>query len=127
LRYFGKYVPTKQETKKDIPSASQITEIIIRFDDLDEALIQKVYKKIGENVKRIREEKNFSQLSLAQAIGHKSVSVVSCAEICHKNYHFNIEHLVRIAGVLDVNIVDFFDGVDKMIEAVKNYKKANEG
>lgn len=126
MRYLGKYIPTNQETKKDIPSAPQITEITIGLDELDEELIQKTYKKIGENVKKIRQEKNFSQLALAQAIGHKSVSVVSCAEICHKNYHFNIEHLVKISGVLEVNICDFFEGVDKMIGAVRDYKKMYE-
>lgn len=27
---------------------------------------------------------------------------------CNENYHFNIEHLAKIAHVLDVNIEDFF-------------------
>jgi transcriptional regulator with XRE-family HTH domain len=67
-----------------------------------------MYKKIGQNVKRIRESKGVSQLKLAEAIGHKSVSVVSCAEICHNNYHFNIDHLAKIAYVLDVEICEFF-------------------
>jgi DNA-binding XRE family transcriptional regulator len=75
---------------------------------LDKDYIQNLYIKIGKNVKRIREEKNISQLALAQAIGHKSVTVISCCEICYKNYHFNIEHLAKIAYVLDVNIEDFF-------------------
>ncbi|RXJ77029.1 transcriptional regulator [Arcobacter sp. F155] len=75
---------------------------------LDKDYIQNLYIKIGKNVKRIREEKNISQLTLAQAIGHKSVTVISCCEICYKNYHFNIEHLAKIAYVLDVNIEDFF-------------------
>jgi len=64
--------------------------------------MQNIYKKIGLNVKRIRKEKNISQLELSYAIGHKSVSVISCAEICHKTYHFNIEHLSKIAYVLEV-------------------------
>jgi len=71
--------------------------------------MQDIYKKIGRNVKRIRKEKNISQLELSYAIGHKSVSVISCAEICHKNYHFNIEHLSKIAYVLEVNVCDFFE------------------
>ncbi len=72
---------------------------------------QEIYKQIGNNVKRLREEKNITQLELSQAIGHKSVSVVSCAEICHKNYHFNIEHLCKIAYVLEVDICEFFQGI----------------
>jgi len=47
-------------------------------------------------------------LALSQAIGHKSVSVISYAEIYHKNYHFNLEHLGKIAFVLDVDISKFF-------------------
>jgi transcriptional regulator with XRE-family HTH domain len=66
------------------------------------------YKLIGLNVKRIRQEKGLSQLKLAHAIGHQSVSIISCAEICHNNYHFNIEHLTKIAYVLDVDICEFF-------------------
>jgi len=42
-------------------------------------------------------------------IGHKSVTVVSCSEIFHKNYHFNIEHLAKITYVLDVDINEFFE------------------
>jgi DNA-binding XRE family transcriptional regulator len=75
---------------------------------LEKDYIQNLYIKIGKNVKKIREERNISQLALAQAIGHKSVTVISCCEICYKNYHFNIEHLAKIAYVLNVNIEDFF-------------------
>lgn len=71
--------------------------------------IENLYKKIGQKVKEIRTQKGISQLALAQAIGHKSVTVVSCSEICHKNYHFNIEHLAKIAYVLEVDINEFFN------------------
>jgi len=73
---------------------------------------QKIYEQIGANVKRLREERNITQLELSHAIGHKSVSVVSCAEICHKNYHFNIEHLSKIAYVLEVDICEFFKEIE---------------
>lgn len=66
------------------------------------------YRKIGENVKRIRHEKGVSQLELSLAIGHKAVGTVSMAELCLNNKHFNIEHLVKIAEVLEVDICDFF-------------------
>lgn len=78
------------------------------FDETDTLFVQDIYKNIGRNVKRLRQEKNVTQLELAHAIGHKSVSVVSCAEICYKNYHFNIEHLVKIAYVLEVDVCEFF-------------------
>ena len=78
------------------------------IDDMGDTYINDFHKIIGLNVKRLRKEKNFSQLDLAHKIGHKSVSIISCAEINHKNNHFNIEHLLKIAYVLDVDICEFF-------------------
>lgn len=70
--------------------------------------MQEIYKRIGSNVKRIRNEKGISQLSLSLAIGHKAVGTISTAELCTNNKHFNIEHLVKIADVLEVDICEFF-------------------
>ena len=75
---------------------------------IDDAKMQKIYKRIGLNVKKARQSKNISQLALALAIGHKAVGTVSMAELCINNKHFNIEHLVKIAEVLEVNVCDFF-------------------
>ncbi len=87
----------------------------------DDKVIQEIYKQIGLNVKKLRQQKNLTQLELAHSIGHKSVSVISCAEICHKNYHFNIEHLVKIADVLGVDIYEFFEGVDDIRKNAHNF------
>ena len=73
--------------------------------------IENIYKKIGHNVKKIRTSKNISQLALSLAIGHKSVGTIAVAEIYHKNKHFNIEHLVKIADVLEVDICEFFKDI----------------
>ncbi|MDR1976577.1 MAG: helix-turn-helix domain-containing protein [Campylobacteraceae bacterium] len=80
-------------------------------DDLPETFTKEAYKKIGENVAKIRKSRGLSQLKLSLSIGHSSISVVSCAEICLNGAHFNIEHLIKIAYVLDVDIRDFFDGI----------------
>jgi DNA-binding XRE family transcriptional regulator len=79
------------------------------LDKLNPTYIQDLYLKIGKNVKKIREQKGVSQLSLSHAIGHSSATMISCCEICYKNYHFNIEHLAKIAYVLEVDIKDFFE------------------
>ncbi|MBU1658698.1 helix-turn-helix domain-containing protein [bacterium] len=73
----------------------------------DEKMLE-IYKKIGQKVKDIRNEKGVSQLALAMAIGHKAVGTISMAEICLNNKHFNIEHLVKIAEVLEVDVCEFF-------------------
>jgi transcriptional regulator with XRE-family HTH domain len=75
---------------------------------MSDTYINDFHKIIGLNVKRLRKEKDLSQLDLAHKIGHKSVSIISCAEINHKNNHFNIEHLLKIAYVLEVDICEFF-------------------
>ena len=74
--------------------------------------LENAHKIIGHNVKLARENAGLTQLQLALAIGHKSVSLVSCAEIYHNKQHFNIEHLLKIAAVLGVSVESFFKGVD---------------
>ena len=71
---------------------------------LPKDFVDNLHKTIGLNVKREREKKGLSQLQLSQMIGHKSVTIISRAEIFYKGQHFNIEHLVKIAFVLDIDI-----------------------
>jgi len=78
---------------------------------IDNEKMHKIYEQIGLNVKRIRTSKGISQLSLSMAMGHKAVGTVSMAELCIQNKHFNIEHLVKIAEILDVDVCEFFGGV----------------
>ncbi len=75
---------------------------------IDKEKMLEIYKQIGKNVKRIRQEKGLSQLELALAIGHKAVGTISVAELCLRNRHFNVEHLTKIAEVLEVDICEFF-------------------
>ncbi|TLD92265.1 XRE family transcriptional regulator [Helicobacter magdeburgensis] len=79
------------------------------FEDIDKEQIQSFYHRIANNVARIRKEKGVSQLELSLAIGYKSVSLIAGAEAKYKNIHFNLEHLYKIAQVLQVDIKDFFD------------------
>ena len=75
----------------------------IVFRDIDV-----LYKSIGQNVSKIRKAKKISQLDLALAMGLKSVGLISVAEIYHNKKHFNIEHLDKIATILEVDICEFF-------------------
>lgn len=86
---------------------------MVNIDEISQEYIENAQKMIGSNVKRIRESKDISQLELSHRIGHKSVSIISCAEISHKRHHFNIEHLLRIAFVLEVNVCDFFENIEE--------------
>jgi len=42
-------------------------------------------------------------------IGHKSVVVILLAEAFYKREHFNIEHLVKIAFILNVDMCEFLN------------------
>lgn len=74
------------------------------IDNLPDDYTEQLYRRIGKNVKKAREGNGLTQLQLSQAIGHKSVTVVSRAEIYYKGQHFNIEHLAKIAYVLEIDI-----------------------
>lgn len=82
------------------------------IEDLGFDFSEKLHKQIGRNVQRIRKEKKVSQLKLAYALGYKSVSPISSAEVYYNKIHFNIEHLYKIAYVLDVSISVFFEGIE---------------
>jgi len=69
--------------------------------------VQSLHFLIGKNVKRIREEKGFSQRSLSLEIGQESTTIISQAEL-GKHKHFNIEQLYKISRILDVDICEFF-------------------
>ena len=75
-------------------------------DELPSEAIDDFYKQIGMNVKKYRELKGYTQLQLSQALGHKSVGLVSQAELYLKKQHFNLEHLYKIAYILECDIAD---------------------
>lgn len=65
------------------------------------------HKKIGSNVKKLREEKGLTQLELSQSIEHKTTTIISQAELGKKK-HFNLEQLYKISKILECDICDFF-------------------
>ncbi|UCN00216.1 helix-turn-helix domain-containing protein [Sulfurimonas sp. SWIR-19] len=70
--------------------------------------VERLHKRIGKNVKKLREGKKLTQLDLALAIGQKSTTIISQAEL-GTNKHFNIEQLYKISKVLGCDITDFFN------------------
>lgn len=75
-------------------------------DELPLETVDNLYKQIGMNVKYYRQKKGYSQLQLSQALNHKSVGLVSQAEIYLNKQHFNLEHLCKIAYILDCELSD---------------------
>ena len=81
---------------------------------MEELDIDKVHQQIGKNIAELRTKKNISQLELSLKLGHKSVSIVASAERFYKKKHFNIEHLIKIAHILEVDICEFFKSNTKV-------------
>ncbi len=72
---------------------------------------EKIHDIVSGNVKRVRKEKNISQLDLGEDIGLSGNAYIARAENRVKGHHFNVEHLIKIAKVLDVEIGEFFKGL----------------
>jgi len=92
------------------------------FENLPQEAIDKIYKKIGENVKKARKAKGISQLELSLKLGFKSVSLVSHAENYLYKKHFNIEHLSKISYILNIEINILFEGVSNIIQDYQKRK-----
>ena len=75
--------------------------------DFEDGRLKDFYSLVSHNVARIRKEKNISQLKLANAIGHTSPTFFCMAELLVEDKHFNLEHIYKIASVLDVDICEF--------------------
>ena len=84
---------------------------LIKNEDIDN-----FYKIVSENVKRIRTEKNKPQLDLVLEMGLKSTAFYSRCENFKDNHHFNMENIFKIALLLNVDIKDFFEGIETLKE-----------
>ncbi|MDK9694528.1 MAG: helix-turn-helix domain-containing protein [Sulfurimonas sp.] len=73
---------------------------------------KQLYQTIGKNVAAYRKARGLSQLDLSLQMGYKSVSVVSGAEICYGDKHFNLEQLLKISQILEVELCRFLTSND---------------
>jgi transcriptional regulator with XRE-family HTH domain len=65
-------------------------------------------QKISDNIKRIRQEKKYSQLEVALSIGQKASGFYANAENNSHDKHFNLVHLYKIAKLFEVDVMEFF-------------------
>ncbi|WP_103569245.1 helix-turn-helix domain-containing protein [Campylobacter concisus] len=65
-------------------------------------------KNVANNVKRIRQEKGFSQLETALSIGQASNGFYANMENFTDNKRFNILHLFKLSKLFNCDIADFF-------------------
>ena len=79
-----------------------------QFCEISDEYIESNHKKISFNIKRIRMEKEITQEYIALSMGFTTATFYTNAENFKNNKHFNLEHLIKIASILDVNICEFF-------------------
>jgi len=65
-------------------------------------------QKISNNIKKMRQEKKYSQLEVALSIGQKSSGFYANAENNSHDKHFNLVHLYKIAKLFEVDVIEFF-------------------
>ena len=63
-----------------------------------------LYKKVSQNVKKLRKAHHMSQLKFSENIGFNSVSFYCDCENNKNGKHFNLLHVVRISKYLDIDI-----------------------
>jgi len=73
--------------------------------------VKKFHRIISDNIKKIRKEKNITQLDLALTIGHKSMSTIGKIEAGLEDKHYNVEQLYKISKALNMDICEFFKEV----------------
>lgn len=77
--------------------------------EISEEEIELFHRFVGQKVKQLRQKQGLSQLQLALAMGFSSVSSIAKAEIGVENKHFNLEHLYKIAKILEIDLCDFME------------------
>ncbi|MFA6789574.1 MAG: helix-turn-helix transcriptional regulator [Arcobacteraceae bacterium] len=69
---------------------------------------EEFFKTVSFNVKKLRKERNISQLEVALSIGHKSSGFYANIENYSHGKHFNLKHLLRLSKLFEVKIEEFF-------------------
>lgn len=80
----------------------------MKYLEFTDEEVKKFHRIISDNIKRIRKEKDITQLDLALTIGHKSMSTIGKIEAGLEDKHYNVEQLYKIAKALNIDICEFF-------------------
>lgn len=73
---------------------------------------------IGFNIRRIREQKGFSQEYLADRL---DISQASYARLENEETKITVDRLLKIAEILETEILDFFNVMKSGIQTQNNY------
>jgi len=82
-----------------------------QYINLNDDEVFYIYKKISMNIKLKRKEKEISQADISNAMGFTTPTFYTNAENCSQGKHFNLEHIIRIAEYMKVDMSEFFKGI----------------
>jgi len=78
------------------------------FCDISDEYIESKHRRIASNIKNIRIQKGITQEYIALCMGFTTATFYTNAENFKNSKHFNLEHLMKIAIILDVDMCEFF-------------------
>lgn len=64
------------------------------------------YDQISQKIKQLRQAKGISQLDMALILGQHSSAFYANAENRKHGKHFNLEHLLKLATALEVEVCE---------------------
>jgi transcriptional regulator with XRE-family HTH domain len=79
------------------------------FSNATNEEIEDFYRILSSKIRKMREERNITQLDLALEIGIKSVAFYSNCENNRYGKHFNLEHLYKISKAFKIPLSLFFE------------------
>lgn len=68
--------------------------------------IKEYYDHLTDHIKRLRKERNISQLKLANILGHNSTSFIARIELRQNQANYNLAHLITLAKEWDMEITE---------------------
>ncbi|RXJ67672.1 transcriptional regulator [Halarcobacter ebronensis] len=76
--------------------------------EITEEESNKFHQNISKNVRKIRQEKNLTQLDVSLALGLSNPSFITNAESMSSDKKFNLNQLHKLSIIFNINICEFF-------------------
>jgi transcriptional regulator with XRE-family HTH domain len=82
-------------------------------------VIEKHYRKISKNVKKMRLNKKMTQEAVALAMGFTTAAFYTNAENFKRGKHFNLEHIIKLSYILKCDISELVSSSEDEIESLE--------
>ncbi len=82
------------------------------YSEIADDETEEEYLKISNSIKAIRLSKNLTQEQVSLSMGFTTATFYTNAENNKQGKHFNLEHIIKISKILNVDINEFFKGIN---------------